>query len=305
MNILIYIIAGIIVVNLLCLLTKNLRYKLNELWYNTILKGYVQYIKKENGLIKYVRLFIIILALPFFLIIYLIVTPFITIEDILKRKRQKEKHEKEYGFMRKVANKVILEGFAYGITPVKTSVFDNNKIYIEINLVIYPQKGGAKHYNIIFWNDLAKEVGKTVFRHYKIRVEGEFKNIKSRNKQGEEVQEEMIQADKIDVLKVAKPLRFSSMGGAGIITCNDCGYKEDIVSFLHGLVRGNGDDLDCNGTATGYQCQSCGKFYELNEIEDKVKPLICSCGGELSSDKALFCPQCKSKNMRYDCTMIT
>ena len=301
MSIWIYIIAGIILINLLCLFNRKQRYKLNDLWYNTIVKGYEQFIKKENGLIKYVRLFIFILALPFFLIIYLIVIPFITIEDILKRKRQKEKHKKEYGFMKKVANKVILEGFVYGITPVKTSVFDSSKIYIEINLVIYPQNEGNKHYSIIFWNDLAKEVEKTIFIHYKIRVEGEFKTIKTRNQQDEEVQSEIIQADKIDVLRVADPLTYSYMGGAGTIICNNCGYEKDIVSFLHDFD----DDGNPSNGSWGYQCQSCGKFYSLNDSQRAAKPLICSCGGELSRDKALFCPKCKSKSMGYKMSYIT
>jgi len=114
-----------------------------------------------------------------------------------------------------------------------------------------------------------------------------------------------------------KKLYFSHLGGLDTISCFDCGYKEDVVSFLHGLKRADCDkdceDEDCDeesdecfeGAAIGYQCQSCGKFHELNEIENKVKPLICPCGGELSRDKHLFCPKCKSTNMKYNCRIIT
>jgi hypothetical protein len=49
---------------------------------------------------------------------------------------------------------------------------------------------------------------------------------------------------------------FSYMGGAGTIICNDCGYKEDIVSFTHSFDNdGNPSD-----GRSGHQCQSCGKI---------------------------------------------
>jgi len=88
---------------------------------------------------------------------------------------------------------------------------------------------------------------------------------------------------------------YYSMGGAGTISCKDCGYKEAITSFVHGI----------SDAAWGYQCQSCGKFHSLNNAQKAAKPLTCSCGGELSRDEALFCPQCKSKSMRYDVAYIT
>jgi len=91
------------------------------------------------------------------------------------------------------------------------------------------------------------------------------------------------------------------MGGAGTIICCDCGYKKDIVSFLHSF---DNDGNPCDGR-WGYQCQSCGKFYTLNDMQVREKSLVCSCGGELSRDKALFCPQCKSKYMMYDMKYIT
>jgi hypothetical protein len=93
-----------------------------------------------------------------------------------------------------------------------------------------------------------------------------------------------------------KQLYYHHMGGQGIISCYDCGYKEDIVSFLHGV----------NDAAWGYQCQGCGSFHTLNDSPQRAaKPLTCSCGEELSRDKPIFCPQCKSKNMGYRCTIIT
>ena len=94
---------------------------------------------------------------------------------------------------------------------------------------------------------------------------------------------------------------YWQMGGAGTIICKDCGYKEDIVSFLHSF-DGEGNPSDGRW---GYQCQSCGRFHTLNDSQRAEKPLICPCGGELSRDKPLFCPQCKSTNLRYKMSYIT
>ena len=91
------------------------------------------------------------------------------------------------------------------------------------------------------------------------------------------------------------------MGGAGTIICNDCDYNEKIVSFIHG-------DYDAD---VGYQCQSCGKFHTLESHSEQyhminiVDPLVCSCGGELSCEKSVFCPKCKSNRMSYEMDYIT
>ena len=88
-------------------------------------------------------------------------------------------------------------------------------------------------------------------------------------------------------------LYFVRMGGAGTIICSDCGYKRGITSFIHGI----------DSCTVGYQCQSCGIFHCLDDVFNSPPP--CTCGGELSSDKPLFCPRCKSKNMNYECKIIT
>ena len=43
------------------------------------------------------------------------------------------------------------------------------------------------------------------------------------------------------------------------------------------------------------------KYHKVNIID----PLICSCGGDLSKDKNLFCPVCKSTRMSYGMSYIT
>jgi hypothetical protein len=97
---------------------------------------------------------------------------------------------------------------------------------------------------------------------------------------------------------------FWRLGGEGTIYCKDCGYKEDIISFIHGF-----DENGMSDGCSGYQCQSCGKFNALDdEFEGNGKIVTkhtCSCGGELREDKALFCPQCESYNMGYQMEYIT
>jgi hypothetical protein len=93
-------------------------------------------------------------------------------------------------------------------------------------------------------------------------------------------------------------LHFFFCGGAGLITCGDCGFNEKIVGFLHGLDDGE-------GTLTGYQCQQCGRFHELNSTLTIPEGKKCECGGDLSRDKPLFCPSCKSKKVSYRCTFMT
>lgn len=67
-------------------------------------------------------------------------------------------------------------------------------------------------------------------------------------------------------------------GGTGYISCSDCSHIENIGSRK-------------------YQCQSCGRFHTLNDLEVSNKSCTCPCGGELNREKQIFCPQCKSKNV--------
>lgn len=92
-------------------------------------------------------------------------------------------------------------------------------------------------------------------------------------------------------------LYFRYMSGSGFMNCCDCGYSESITSSWHSF-----DDFGApsDGVA-GYQCQSCGKFYSLGYKDDRQ----CDCGGELEDEKPVFCPKCKSKNVKYVCRCIT
>jgi hypothetical protein len=90
-----------------------------------------------------------------------------------------------------------------------------------------------------------------------------------------------------------KPLEYMKKSGAGEIICNNCDFKEYITILILNHQHGTLD-----GTVLGYQCQSCGKFHTLR-MPIKV-PFVCTCGGELNRHKVIFCPQCKSTNIRNE-----
>jgi len=74
MKIWMYIIASIILINLLCLFNRKQRYNWGDLWYDSIVRTY-ESIMAESGLKKYAHFSIVLLLLPFFLISFLLVTP--------------------------------------------------------------------------------------------------------------------------------------------------------------------------------------------------------------------------------------
>ena len=74
MNILIYIIAGITVINLLCLLNRKQRNNWEDLWYDTIIKSF-EHLKGQNGLVKYSRFIIFLILIPLMLTTFLLVAP--------------------------------------------------------------------------------------------------------------------------------------------------------------------------------------------------------------------------------------
>jgi DNA-directed RNA polymerase subunit M/transcription elongation factor TFIIS len=107
-------------------------------------------------------------------------------------------------------------------------------------------------------------------------------------------------------------LYFSKMNGSGNITCHDCGFKQRLISLMY--ITKNGTDTTCRG----YQCQSCGTFREMSyegtlAVQGKsTKKMVytdvaetCGCGGVLEREKILFCPQCQSQHLSYECIFRT
>jgi len=86
---------------------------------------------------------------------------------------------------------------------------------------------------------------------------------------------------------------LNRLGGVNSLKCLSCGWKNDkTLSFVHGF----GSD---QWQKTGYQCQQCGAFHEIeHSIQRPVQRAAhlpaCRCGGSLSREAPIFCPQCRS-----------
>jgi len=100
-----------------------------------------------------------------------------------------------------------------------------------------------------------------------------------------------------------KELFFVRMGGMGTISCENCAFEEEIISFWHSHET----DIKKAWYKSGYQCQSCGSFKTLmnDDLGSEFVPDLCSCGGKLSREFPLFCPKCKGKNLKYRMSRIT
>ena len=105
---------------------------------------------------------------------------------------------------------------------------------------------------------------------------------------------------------------FSTMNGSGRITCGDCSFTQRLISLMY--ITKNGVDTTCRG----YQCQSCGTFKEVSYEGTLAAPTksskkivysevaeTCGCGGVLEREKKLFCPQCQSHHLSYECIFKT
>lgn len=98
--------------------------------------------------------------------------------------------------------------------------------------------------------------------------------------------------------KTENYLYYRHVGGSGTIHCNTCGFSEKFIGFLHGFGPNSWN-------SSGFQCQACGKFHGVEYDMNNSKGRKCECGGDLSREKPIFCPECKSKNMHYDMEYIT
>jgi len=82
--------------------------------------------------------------------------------------------------------------------------------------------------------------------------------------------------------------------GRRVIICDDCYYQEEIV------VNEQGRDLNIGVIFTlGFQCQKCGRFQAIITLFNILTRSRCGCGGTLSRTKKVFCPNCKSYNIKY------
>ncbi|PCH67002.1 MAG: hypothetical protein COC01_06790 [Bacteroidetes bacterium] len=92
-------------------------------------------------------------------------------------------------------------------------------------------------------------------------------------------------------------LFFDSLSGSGMLICNNCKWQKSIIAFIHGLT--SGPNRWC---CEGVQCQSCG---DIGRVESGEKNDKCACGSNFSKKEVLFCPDCKSNNLKYIMKYIT
>jgi hypothetical protein len=112
------------------------------------------------------------------------------------------------------------------------------------------------------------------------------------------IKEDLAGKRRLERSKERRSLTYGVMGGSGTVNCETCGYKEEIISFLHS------DDL--SRCEVGFQCQACGKFVALQDhISFDRARVTCECGGTLRRDRPVFCPACRSEAMRYQLSYIT
>ena len=107
-------------------------------------------------------------------------------------------------------------------------------------------------------------------------------------------------------------LVWGDIPGAGTLICKDCGNRVDVTGFTHGAYS-------CR---MGVQCQHCGTFFtEYNEskkyhnLGPRTEDVACpNCGQvykskdepiSLNRKEFLFCPKCRSKNLKYHMDYIT
>jgi len=96
----------------------------------------------------------------------------------------------------------------------------------------------------------------------------------------------------VELYKDDNLLYFDKMGGWGVVYCNNCNYNQEIISFQHGTGPNSWNN-------SGFQCQKCGKFHEIECDMSNSNGKLCECGGILSNKLYLFCPICKTANIRY------
>ena len=101
---------------------------------------------------------------------------------------------------------------------------------------------------------------------------------------------------------MAQGLEYSRMDGTGEIRCDACGFRQEITSFRHGFTWG--PEVSCT---EGRQCLAGGKFHAVGRRGNPPLEVVprCECGGKLSREHCLSCPQCRSRKLTYQMAYIT
>ncbi len=90
---------------------------------------------------------------------------------------------------------------------------------------------------------------------------------------------------------------LKDLSGGGTLGCSDCGHIAKILGRAHGPAF--------TSFSSGYQCQSCSKLKVLDVFPQDRAEEACECGGLLTRNNSLVCPECKSENVNYKMSYIT
>lgn len=93
-------------------------------------------------------------------------------------------------------------------------------------------------------------------------------------------------------------LTFSMMSGVGRLVCADCGFDEQVVSYVHGY----------DNETLGFQCDACGRIEArtFDSGQARAQQSCGRCGGLLLRDKPVTCPNCRSSiAMTYEIDYVT
>lgn len=91
--------------------------------------------------------------------------------------------------------------------------------------------------------------------------------------------------------------KLKDLSGGGKLGCADCGHIAKILGRSHGP--------GFTSFSSGYQCQLCSKLKVLNVFPEDKAEEACECGGLLTRNNTLVCPECKSENVNYRMSYIT
>lgn len=87
--------------------------------------------------------------------------------------------------------------------------------------------------------------------------------------------------------------------GFGSVRCAECGLQAEVVTLVSGFQPRP-------WAAASVQCERCGKIERiaearLGEAEAwRTLEQRCDCGGARARDRILFCPSCRSTDLRYE-----
>ena len=93
---------------------------------------------------------------------------------------------------------------------------------------------------------------------------------------------------------IMSEMTFLSLANEGQVSCSDCGFRTKLIV----PVRDDSEFI------TNYQCRDCGEIQQRKNALAMMLSNACDCGGVLLRDAPLFCPECKSAELKYQADAV-